>query len=482
LAGFIALLGGFALLAADPKTVKLADNVEITVPQPVNLQFPNGTVWKGTLLEITKTYIRFQLMRDGAVAVKYKIEDIKAIGAITDDDVFFFDPKKKDWDSVRTRARIDEENKKKTTPFDTKPKPAAAGDRICMVAEGSGRDEAKAIADAETDAATRAIYSVLDGITALQKQKEIEEKVIPGCGVLAKGRSRILSGQRKTGENQVTVRIGAVLDRKEIVERLAKAGIKVPDKPRGVTSLPEREVIRRDPAGYLHAVLADYIGTLRAEAILGEKDDDAYMTHARVEVDMPAQELALANLLTVLEAIKRPANGKWETPVGLSRVTDNVPHYRSEEWTGKLSKLAFDDAKQWDVWVLSKHRDDWASTTWQQYIIDADLERSLAGLLGRLGVEVFLLGVDGSVLGYAVLPCDEVKGEGWKWALVHSKNPADNRNHLFVSPDTLHASNLVSARTLNIKLKQIVTKQIQVGPLPLGQRVVGAQARLLQLD
>jgi hypothetical protein len=478
------LLGLFPLLAADPQTVKLSDTLSITVPQPVRLYFLNNRSFVGNLVGVTKTEVAFELNRAGAPTVRYKLEEIKAIEAGTDNDLFVFDAKKKEWDSLRARKEREEQEAKKT-PFDKNPKAPAADDRICMVAEGTGATEAKAIAAAETDAATRAIWSVLDGITALDKQKEIEDKVLPGCEALAKGRSREIAGQRTTGVRSVTVRIGVVFDRKQIIERLAKAGIKVSDKPRGIAAaLPKTDEIRRRRADYLHAVLADCFRTLTVSVMPGGIDDGLLTVHLQMAIDDAAYEVALANLLTVLEAIKRPENGMWETNVRLSKVQGLFPQYQSETWAGQLSKLSFLSEKEWDVWVLTKHRDDWSSATWRQYILDdTDVEQSLAGLSGRLGAEVYLTGVDGSVLGSSFFSCEgAVRAEAWKWVLGSNKSAVDNRSHVFVSPDALLLSAIVNQRTLNVKLKQVWSPTFPVRPLPPGQRIAGAQARLILQD
>jgi hypothetical protein len=478
----VVLLGG-SLVAGDAKTVKLTDTLKITIPQPARLQFPNGRVWDGTLVKITDTEIVFQLRAGGER--KVKIEEIKAIGAITDDDVFFFDSNKKGWDSVRTRLKAEEEARGKT-PFDKNPKIPATGDRICMVAEGTGTTEAKAVAEAEADAASRAVYSVLDGVTAVQKQKDIEEKVLPSCASLARGRSRVLPGQRKTEENRVTVRIGVVFDRKEIVERLAKAGITVSTKPRGVAAaMAPREEVRRKPEEFLRAALADCARTVTVDALQGEVEDSSLKVHLKVTIDQVAYDIAAANLVAVLEALKRPENGRESLQVNLTKVPGGVPRYRSEEWSGKLGRLSFQDAAEWDVWVMTQRKDDWSRENWERYIIEkANVERSLAGLLGRLGVEVYLMGVDGSVLAYSVVSCETgaAKAETWKWALVHQKNPADNRNHLLVSPSAILLNALVNQRLLDVKVHDVFSPVLNIPPLLPGQRVGGVQARLVLME
>jgi hypothetical protein len=468
---------------APPKADKADEPVKITTPQQVRLYFANNRAFVGTLLEVTNTDVAFQLNIATAKMVRYKVEEIKAIEAGKDDDIYYFDPKKKQWDSVRTAAAR-KEKEDKLSPFEKKGPGAKKlpdqKDLIYRVAEGVGPTQDKAVQAAEADAVRQAILGVLDSFTLVEKQKELDEKVFPDCGELARGRSRVL--KRNTEETRVTVRVGVSVSRKEIVQRLDKAGIKVSDKLRGLAAkLPSKGEIRRHAAEYLQAALADYLRAFTVEAIPGDVSESRLTVHIRITADLEAYDLAMNNLVNVLEAVKRDKNGKAEVQQSLVRTGPTSPRYRTDKPLHRATSLTFESADEWGMWVLSDSKDDWGSVTWQQYIINVDQDSCLAPLLGRLGVEVYVVGVDGSMLASDVVTHEPPPGAPetfWKWGVVEVKNATDNRRHIIISPVGLQLQALRAQHVVDCKVFEEYSSHFIVGPVP-ETAIRGLQTRLV---
>jgi hypothetical protein len=470
-----------ALLAA--LTTPAADGAEaqpaISTPQKVSLVFQN-TRLTGTLVELSKSDLVFQLTLGGP-KVKYPLDDIREIRAFKDNDVFYFDPRTHTWDTLSARKKAAADALRGRNIYKDIPDPPPVRERFYAVGEGTAATEEKAVLAAEQAAVQQAILDFPDGITLLHKRKEIEDLVLPGCEELVKARSPVLSHQ--TGENSATVRIAVALDRKAIAERLTRAGIKISDNARGVAaSLPSQDEIRRRPEPVLRAVLSDFHRTLLVGGAPGDFDGRSLKVYCRVSADHVAYDLAVENLIHVLDAIKRK-DGKSEAEQALSPVEgSDVPRYRSPAIAPRPARLKFRDPEEWDIWVMTRRDEAWSHVTWEQWAVNADVERSLADVAGRLGVEVCVLGAGGTVLATAVVPQEPAPRRPevfWKWGPAHYKTTTPNRHHLFLSPVGIQLQALLNQGVLDCKLVEEFSRDVYVGPLPAGQKITGVQARLV---
>jgi hypothetical protein len=304
--------------------------------------------------------------------------------------------------------------------------------------------------------------------------------VFPNCGELAKGRSRVL--KRTTEETRVSVQLGVAVSRKAIVERLDKAGIKVSDRPRGIAAtVPGKADIRSHAAEYLQASLTDYLRALTIEAIPGEISESRLTVHVRIAVDLEAYDFAMNNLLAVLEVLKREKNGKGEVQQALVRSGPTSPRYSTDKPLHRATNLTFESPEEWSVWVLSDSKDDWGRVTWQQFIVDTNADNTLAGLTGRLGVELYVVGVDGSVLAGDVVTHEPAPGAPdafWKWGIVEVRTPPDNRRHVLISPAGLQLQALRTRHFVDAKVVEEYSTHLIVGPVP-ETAIRGLQARLV---
>jgi hypothetical protein len=471
----IALLAG---LAARGAFLDRDDEVPaITTPQKVSLVF-ESTRLTGTLLEINKTDLVFQLNL-ATPRVKYKLTDLKEIRAFKDNDIFYYDARTRRWDTLSARRKGTEGRGK--TGYKDIPDPPPVLERFHAVAEGSAASEEKALVAAEQAAVRQAIFEVPDGLTLLHQRKQIEDHVFPGCEELIRARSGALS--RETGDNRATVRIAVELDRKAIADRLSGAGIKLSENARGIAAtLPSPEEVGRNPEPFLRAILSDFHRTLLVGGAAGEFDGRSLKVYFRISVDPVAYDLAVDNLITVLEAIKRARDSKSEVDQALSRVDGPVPRYRSDLAAPRPSRLKFQEPGEWDLWAMTRRDEGWSRVTWERWIIDADVERSLADVTGRLGVELCVLGSGGAVLATAVLPQEPPPRRPevfWKWGPARYRSAADNRHHLFLSPVGIQLQALFNQGVLDCKLLEEFSRDVYVGPLPSGQKITGVQTRLV---
>jgi hypothetical protein len=472
----IGLLSGLAALAAYPER---SDQLpSLTMPQKVCVVF-NKTRLTGTLVDLRKTDLVFQLNLS-APRVRYTLDDVKEIRAFQDNEVYYYDAKTRKWDTLTARKKAAEALRTRNVYKDI-PDPPPVLERFYAVADGSGPTEEKALETAEQEAVRQAILAVPDGITMLQKSKEIEESVLPGCEELIKARSRPLA--RETGDNHVTMRVAVALDRKALAERLSRAGIKLSENARGVaSSLPAPEEIRRNPAPILRAVLTDFHRTLLIGGMPGDFDGRSLKVYLRLSVDPVAYDLAVENLLNVLEAIRRPREGKGEATQALTEVDGPVPRYRSDPTAPRAPRVKFYGAGEWDLWVMTRREEGWSRVTWEQWILDTDIEQTLADVTGRLGVEVCVFGPGGVVLATAVVPQEPPPRRPevfWKWGPARYKTSTDNRQHLFLSPVGIQFQALQNQGVLDCKLVEEFSRDVYVGPQPAGQKITGVQTRLV---
>jgi hypothetical protein len=196
-----------------------------------------------------------------------------------------------------------------------------------------------------------------------------------------------------------------------------------------------------------------------------------------------AYELAVDNLLTVLEALKRPQY-KADSEVTLVPVVGTVPRYRSDRIGALAPKLKFNRAAEWDIWVMTKRAEGWSQVTWEQWIVDAPVERSLADITGRLGLEVCVLGPGGDVYACDIVPYDPAPGRTdifWKWGPTRFKKGSEDRTHLCLSPVGIQFQSLLNQGMLDLKLYEEFSRDVFVGPMKPGQRITGVQVRWVLL-
>src|SRR5262249_34977318 len=157
----------------------------------------------------------------------------------------------------------------------------------------------------------------------------------------------------------------------------------------------------------------------------------------------------------------------------------DVPRYRSPAVAPRPARLKFYEPDEWDVWVMTRRDEAWSRVTWEQWVINTDVERSLADVTGRLGVEVCVLGPGGTVLATSVVPGDPPQRRPevfWKWGPAYYKTTTPNRHHLFLSPVGIQLQALLNQGVLDCKLVEEFSRDIYVGPLPSGQKITAVQA------
>jgi hypothetical protein len=420
-----------AVVACGVALVGAADEgAAIKVPVKAKVQFANGRTFTGTLLAVSDKDIEFQFARAGSRPVKYKLADVKAIQ--TADAVYVWNADKGRFETAKDKAPAD---KPAAVPKRAARRVPVNPDWRIVMAHGTGKTPAAAVAGARREAVRQVVVALVGGRVAYARQeKAIADKVLDGADGLIKAQGQL---ETSPADDGVQVRLVAVVDRKAVVKRLEGAGLKVNEGPRGTgTELPAEDEIKAHGAEVLADVLAELPLTLVADAQpAGEEEGNVLSVEIRLSADVEAYQHVVGRLLKVLDVIRR---GKEQITVEARPVPGSAGHYRSAAGALKARPPEASQRATWQLFVMTATDGSAAKTQWEADLLGVNCQRSVMPLQGRLYAVLTALGPDGEVAGAILVPlAPENKRvfteQSYRWLGVHVP-PVRRIEQFFVSP------------------------------------------------
>jgi hypothetical protein len=241
---FGAVLAGLVSLSSITKAAE--EESPFKPPQPAVLQFRSGRVFTGTLVKVDAKGVTFKLNRAGVAAAVYKLDVV--FGIRTADGTFLYNPKTKKWESLKAKKapakKGPEDPGEEETPRKRRTKPGEEDESRAedadpprksprdkdpdaleeVVVEAVGLDYDKALNDALRAAVRKVAGTLVVSKTTVKEDELIEDKVLTSSDGVVKTYDEL--GQKKI-DGLVRLKIRAKVERRQVADRLIKAGIKV---------------------------------------------------------------------------------------------------------------------------------------------------------------------------------------------------------------------------------------------------------------
>lgn len=434
--GLIAAALSPALGCVCLSTAWAEDEDKIKTPQPAALQFTNGRILRGSVVEVNDKEVRFQLNREGTVPAKYKLDAIRGIQ--TADGIWLYNKDKGRFEKMKMQAA-------KTPPAEKaeeRPRTAAAAEaQQSVVAEGVGGNADEALKDAFREAIRQVVGTLVDSETRVKDDKIISDKVLTYNDGVIKRFDKI---SEKEERGLVRVRIRATVERRNLVARLRefKITVKAVEGKDVAAEVMTRGEARANATELLQKELKELPKVLVAEARkIDAKDYDEDTKSLRVDVslkgDADKYKAFLTRLLPLLDKINLDKGFHLVVSERKKSSKQAEDRFYNDSIKGFADHRLAADQKGWYLWVLSNIDAQAIRTRWEVYLIDSDLRKSLSGLNAGISILVSLQDADGQAIVEDEIALTDPDIEH-RWLACQNLYPRDRDPNICLAPMALY--------------------------------------------